>query len=869
MGKSLVIVESPAKAKTINKILGKDFVVRASMGHVRDLPERKLGVDIENGFEPEYVTIKGRQKVLTELSAEAKKADAVYLAPDPDREGEAIAWHLKMALAKSVSDEKLYRVTYNEITAPAIRAAFDNPSRIDMHRVDAQQARRVLDRIVGYQVSPLLWRRIRGSKSAGRVQSVALRLVCEREREVQNFEPVEYWNLGAKLRKEVDPHDPFPARLARINGEKAEVGNEETVNKILADLEKSRFLVSKIINRELSRKAPPPFITSTLQQAGSSAYGFAPNRTMRIAQTLYEGVDFGEGPVGLITYMRTDSVAISKSAQDDCRKFIGEKFGDDYVPAKPPTFKSRGSAQEAHEAVRPTDVTRTAEDLKSVLKPDELKLYEMIWKRLVASQMAPAKIAQRTIEIDASSKSSDADAGSYLFRATTSDVTFPGYMKVTGQDKKKAEKEGEEGEEVEKIPPLEEGESLERLDWIREQKFTQPPPRFSEASLVRALEENGVGRPSTYAQVLATIQSRDYVAREKRNLIPTELGMKVNDFLVGNLPQLFEVGFTAQMEEELDDIERGEKEWTGMLQGFYDSFQKWIEKTKEPAANPEEVTALLDLFGGVNKWAPPVKRGKRTYSDEEFVASVRKQLDEGKKEISGRQVDALIKLVARYREELPDDVGERVTKLGFGEVYKTATAPREPPRENSIKKLELLKAVTFEEPREVGKRTYDDSQFSSSLRDQVESGKRLSDNQLRYLDRLVLKYAEQVPGFEDIAKDLELNVEEAGPDNESGPVLELLGNISEWKPPVMRGKREWDDSKFFDSLKTQFEQKKSLSIKQRESLKKMCKRYADQIPDYQKYVETLGLPPPGAPKKAAKKKSKKSDDDSPEAESNL
>ena len=863
MAKNLVIVESPAKAKTINKLLGKDYAVLASMGHVRDLPPKKLGVEVEKGFEPEYVTIKSRQKVLKELLAAAKKAEAVYLAPDPDREGEAIAWHLQEALCKSIPREQFYRVTYNEITAPAIRSAFENPGRLDMHRVNAQQARRVLDRLVGYQVSPLLWRRIRGSKSAGRVQSVALRLVCEREQEILDFKPEEYWLLGANVRKLVDPKDPFAIRLARVSDEKPEIRGEDQARTILEDLERRRLRVAKIIERELRRKAPPPFITSTLQQAASSAFGFTPSRTMRIAQRLYEGVDFGDGPVGVITYMRTDSVSIAKVAQNECRAYVASTHGDDFIPAKPNVYKSRGSAQEAHEAVRPTEVARTPGQMGSYLKAEELKLYTLIWNRYVASQMSPARIAQKTFEIDAVLESGD-DSASYLFRASTSVVVFEGYMKVAGTTMAvgAGKKDDEEGE-TDKVPPLSEGEWLDRIDWIQEQKFTQPPARYSEASLVRALEENGVGRPSTYAQVLSTILDREYVSKEKRSLAPTELGVKVNEFLVGHLGSLFDIGFTAKMEESLDNIERGDLEWTGMLEEFYASFQKWLEESKGPAADPEALQGLLGLLGGVKEWAPPVKRGKRTYSDEKFVESIKKQDQDGKKAISMRQVEALIKLVARYRDQLPEDPAGKMDEWGLAEAYAKASAPVEPPREETIRKLDLLRPVTFDEPRTVGKRTYDDEKFSGSLREQAESGKRLSENQLRYLDRLVSKYAEQIPNFEQVAKELELSVEEAGPDNESGPILEALGKVQEWKPPVMRGKREWDDKKFFESLRDQFAGKKSLSIKQRASLKKMCVRYHEAIPDYQAVAKAFDMPLHPKKKAAAKKATKKATEKAP------
>ena len=854
MAKNLVIVESPAKAKTINRILGAEYEVRASMGHVRDLPEKKLGVNIEGGFAPEYVTIKGRQKVVKELRAAAKTAERIFLAPDPDREGEAIAWHLWTILSGLAEDDKFFRVTYNEITPSAIRAAFAHPNRIDMHLVDAQQARRVLDRIVGYQVSPLLWRRIRGSRSAGRVQSVALRLVCEREREIRAFVPEEYWVVGARVRKQVDPRDPFEVRLARINADKAELRNADEVSAVEADLAGRSLAVERIVDREVTRRPPPPFITSTLQQAASSACGYAPSRTMRVAQRLYEGMDFGQGPVGLITYMRTDSVAVAQSAREACRNFVAETFGQDYLPDQPNVYKSRGSAQEAHEAIRPTEPARTPEQLASVLKSEELKLYRLIWTRFVASQMAPARIAQRTYEIEARpDPAAGGAAARYLFRASTSVVRFPGYLKVAGKESSNGAN-GDGPDETAVVPELREGETLECLEWLKEQKFTQPPPRFTEASLVRALEENGVGRPSTYAQILSTIITRSYVDREKRALVPSELGMKVNEFLVAHLGELFDVGFTARMEELLDDIERGEVEWSGMLADFYGKFQGWVEQAVGPAADGNAVRTLLDLLSAVQEWAEPVKRGKRTYSDEAFVASVCKQLEEGKKAISGRQVDALVGLIAKYRGQFETDPAEILEGLGLGEAYRTAAAPKEPPRIETLRKLDLLQEVTFEPPRTVRQRTYDDREFCGSLRKQVEAGRRLSLNQVRFLDRLLLKYAGQIPDFEAIAGELGLSAADAGPDTESEPLLGLLLGVEHWQPPAQRGRREWDDRKFYESLRRQFEQKKALSVKQRASLKKLCARYAGQIPDYEAAMNRHGLPPP-ARKRSARRPS--------------
>ena len=835
MSKKLVIVESPAKAKTINKILGQDFVVKASMGHVRDLPERDLGIDIANGFKPQYVNIKTRGQVVRDLQGAAKDAEAIYLAPDPDREGEAIAWHLMNLLKGKGSADRFYRVTYNEITKPAILKAFGNPGHIDQNKVDSQQARRVLDRIVGYKVSPLLWRRVKGAISAGRVQSVALRLVCEREKLVLDFKPEEFWLLGAKVCKRVDPRDPFAIRLAKINGEKPEVKTADRANEVRADLEGRELRVSNIIQREIFKKAMPPYITSSLQQAGSSFHGFAPAYTMKIAQKLYEGVDFGEGPVGLITYMRTDSVAISKEAQETCRQFVTTTYGPEYLPEKPNFFKSNSAAQEAHEAIRPTDVSRTPDQLTSVLQPDELKLYKLIWQRFVASQMAPAKIAQRTVEVDAVPPAGKTTT--YLFRATASDVVFPGYMKVTGYEEKKKD---ENGDEVEQLPPLATGESLDCLEWLSQQKFTQPPPRYTEASLVKALEENGIGRPSTYAQILATLLQRKYVEKEKRALKPTELGFNVYTFLVTNLGELFDVKFTAGMETSLDEIEKGSIEWVAMMDQFYKTFLVWMEKAKGPPADPAAVKKMLELLDVVKEWGPETKRGKRTYSDKLFVESIKKQLESGKA-VSERQIDALKKIACRYKGQLPD-FEQRAPEFGITAAFEAECKPPEPPGPATFKKLDLLKTIQFKEARKIGKKVYDDKVFSESLRKQVEGGRGLSVNQIRYLDRLVMKYGEQIPGFEALSAELGLGAEETADDQESGPLLEVLKNIKEWKPAVTRGKREWDDQKFFDSLRRQFEQKKQLSDRQRISLKKLASRYSAQIPEYEQVREKFNLP---------------------------
>ena len=843
MSTNLVIVESPAKAKSINKILGRDYTVRASLGHVRDLPQKKLAVDVKNGFEPEYELIPGRKKTVQELKAVAKQAEKIYLAPDPDREGEAIAWHLMYALGgKRPDTDRFYRVTYNEITPAAIRRAFAQPTRIDTNRVDAQQARRVLDRLVGYQVSPLLWRRIKGGSSAGRVQSVALRLICEREAEIRRFTPQEYWVFGARVAKRVEPVDPFLIRLAKINAADPAIANQEQADEVRADLNQRELVVAHVIEREVNRRTRPPFITSTLQQAASSALRFTPSRTMSIAQKLYEGVDFGDGSVGLITYMRTDSPAIAKDAQDQCRQYIAQQFGADYVPANPNLFRSRSGAQEAHEAIRPTDVERTPEAMAKHLKPEELKLYRLIWKQFVASQMAPARIAQRTVEFtaelpdgatSASTLQQEGAPWTYLFRATASDILFPGFMKVTGEDQKKAKAKSSEGgdddkddtDEPQALPPLTQGEVVDCQEWLVDQKFTKPPPRYSEASLVRTLEENGVGRPSTYAQIIQTLYARKYVEREKGSLRPTEPGEQVSQFLVSHLDALFDVQFTAKMEQELDAVEDGKVEWTAMMERFYERFQQWLKQAKGPDADQEIAARLLNYVEQVAEWAPPVKRGKTTYSDEKFVASVRQQLEAGEKKLTMRQVEALLKLAHKYREQLPNP-DQVATELGLGDLFKQISSPAAAPRKSTEEKLAALQAVNFDEPRKVGTRTYDDQVFCASLREQVEGGKRLSPNQLKYLDRLLQKYQSQIPDFTERAAAWGLGKEEAVAPEQISALLNQLAQVTEWRAPTKRGKREWSDEAFYQSLARQFKEKGLLSPKQFAALQKMAARYA-------------------------------------------
>ncbi|MEE8298985.1 MAG: type I DNA topoisomerase [Thermodesulfobacteriota bacterium] len=570
MSKSLIIVESPAKAKTIKKYLGEDFNVEASSGHLIDLPTSKLGVDIDNNFNPEYVVIRGKAKYLDKLKKAAKNADKVYLASDPDREGEAIAWHIANEL--NIWD-KSRRVLIHEITKSAVKKSIENPTDLSQNRFEAQQARRVLDRLVGYQVSPLLWRKVRKGLSAGRVQSVALRLVVEREREIEAFKPREYWSIESELKRTEDEiTDSFVASLAKFEGEKVEISKEEQSNHILDSVKNGDFIVSSVDRKDKKRNALPPFITSTLQQEASRKIRFGTKKTMSIAQKLYEGIELGEeGPVGLITYMRTDSVRVSNDALVEARSYIKENYGDQYLPATPNTFKVKKSAQDAHEAIRPTFVNKIPDSIKEFLSDDENKLYKLIWQRFLASQMNPIIYDQTTLEIE---------AGKGTFRATGSIIKFPGFSAVYLEGKEE-EEEAKEKDEMRKLPDVSVGDKLDLINLEGKQHFTQPPPRFSESSLVKELEEKGIGRPSTYASIISTIQDREYVLREKNRLSPTVLGRTVNDLLIQGFPEIMDVQFTADMEEKLDDVEDGNVNWVELLRGFYDGFADRLDKAQE------------------------------------------------------------------------------------------------------------------------------------------------------------------------------------------------------------------------------------------------------------------------------------------------
>lgn len=578
--RKMVIVESPAKARTVGRFLGSGYAVEPSVGHVRDLPSNRMGVDIENDFEPRYVIPVKKKEVVKRLQAKAQEASELYLATDPDREGEAIAWHLAAVLERQSRGIPLHRVEFHEITQEAIARAFDHPRQIDQLRVDSQQARRILDRVVGYTLSPLLRDKMgRKGLSAGRVQSVALRLVCEREREIQAFVSVEYWSIEAELAKQQPPghanHDSsFIARLVKIRGQDPDLEHEADAQAIVADLAGAVYVVYKVTRRERRRNPAPPFMTSTLQQEASRRLRFTAQRTMAVAQALYEGQDLGDGErVGLITYMRTDSVHVAESAQLEARELIQERFGPEYLPPQPPQYRTRAkSAQEAHEAIRPTSVRRHPDAVKPYLSRAELQLYTLVWQRFVASQMAPAILDQTSVDILAGRQGEEMP---YLFRATGSVIKFPGFLQVYEEGREEDEQDQEEGQGI-RLPPLTKEEGLLLLQLLPKQHFTQPPPRYSEATLIRALEEYGVGRPSTYAPIVGTIQKRGYVERIEKKLVPTGLGFTVNDLLVEFFQDIVNVGFTAEMEDRLDRIATGEQAWVLMLQEFYSPFAQAV-----------------------------------------------------------------------------------------------------------------------------------------------------------------------------------------------------------------------------------------------------------------------------------------------------
>ena len=826
-----MIVESPAKAKTIGKYLGGDFTVMSSVGHVRDLPKKGLSIKIEPvegtenrwTFTPRYEVSAEKKKVVDELRKAARAADEVFLAPDPDREGEAIAWHLSQVLDDVTKGKPVRRVTYNEITKGAVRAAVENPGEIDLARVDAQQARRILDRLVGFKVSPLLWKNLQYgySLSAGRVQSAALRLLVEREREIAAFNPVAYWVLGVEASKGTK-ETAFIAKLARLDDEKPEVHSQEQAATLVDDLDGAGLRVAYVKQQPKTRHPYPPFTTSTLQQAASSVCGFSPHRTMSIAQKLYEA--------GLITYMRTDSVNVAAVAREAAKELISSEFGAAFVPEKPNFYKSKSGAQEAHEAIRPTDVRM--HPAEAGLDAASTKLYDLIWRRFVASQMAEARLVQTTVGLEAEK---DCLRHSYLFTASTATVEFEGFlavMKAAPKKAKAAEDADEESDEVKSLPPLAEGEALTPVRWLSDRKETKPPPRYSEASLVKALEENGVGRPSTYAQTIEVLVDRQYATREARQLVPTQRGMDVNDWLVKKIEPLFNVGYTAKMEGELDKVEEGAERGDDMLSDFYRQFTAWVRDAQEPPPPTEKFTALFELLDEVKTWRPPMTIGKRTFGDREFVESVRQQLAEGKMPVSEKQLQALVKVAVAYRDQIRD--GEmRLVDLGYGpEIDRVKNAPSD----------ELVKWC-FQTIDRIGGLTK--NPFLNSLREQVDRGRVLSAKQFAILARSVgenagalddadqvrARLAPYVPGGFEIAP-----VDPAVPD-----LLALLETVKEWKEPVRRGRRVYNDYEFVSSLRDQYARRSSLSPRQVLALRRVCVNYRDQIPTFEEVADRLGL----------------------------
>jgi DNA topoisomerase I len=832
--KNLVIVESPAKARSIGRILGSDYILMASMGHVRDLPQKTLGVDVKKNFKPEYKNTKSA--IIKDLTAAAKNADIIYLATDPDREGEAIAWHLQELLKKK-TDGKFERVEFHEITKTAIKKAFESTSDINKNLVDSQQARRILDRLVGYQVSPLLWSQVKRNISAGRVQSVALRIVCEREREILSFTPKEYWNFAADLLWKNESDKLFTTKLVLVNNKKVDITNKKLADEIYNTIKAEKSLTVKSSKTEKVKKhAPPPFITSTLQQAAGSALRFPANKTMQIAQQLYEGMDLGNNDIsGLITYMRTDSFTISKDAQEQCRSYIKDNYGNEYVPNKPNRYKNKSTAQEAHEAIRPTDISRTPKSLLAKLSKDQFSLYLLIWKRFLASQMISADISKSTVD-----SATKINSNEYVFRAISTTTVFPGFTKIletVAQENNKKDKPNF-------LYMIKEGDSCALDSLSHEQKFTEPPPRYTEPSLIKELEANGIGRPSTYATIVNTIQNRKYVLKEKGKLIPEELGFKVNDYLIKTLPDLFNIGFTAEMENILDKIEAGNEDWTHMLKDFYDYFSQWLQNAKYSSAPDEgKVTNLFSLLGKIKEWAPAEKVGARTYNDQRFYSSIVKQHEKNKK-LTSKQWESLLKLILKYEDQL-SELASLSDKYGFSselsdlkEDIRIKDIEKAKNKEelsgklkNYITALDLCKKIEFDKEN-----SFDEGSFIESLSGQVDSGRNLSPKQLYVLKKIGITNKDKMINFSLFADSLEINESELNTiisassiDDEKKEEIEklikVLDALDSWDEPTQKGKRKYDDKSFYTSLKKQFEGKKNLSPKQYYALKKLVSKY--------------------------------------------
>ena len=829
-----MIVESPAKAKTVGKYLGREFVVKSSVGHIRDLPKEngaiKITPDGENHwhFVPSYEISEGKQKVVSELKAALKGADEVYLASDPDREGEAIAWHLKEVLEPYAGGKPFHRVTYNEITKSAVTKAVAEPRDIDMPRVDAQQARRILDRIVGYKVSPLRWKFIQCANnrtlSAGRVQSVALRLIVERQREIDAFTPVTFYLLGVEAKKRGGRSEEFTAKLARYDGEKPNIKDRSSADNMLLDLAGADLEVVDLKAQPKTRHTLPPFTTSTLQQAASSVLGISPGKTMKLAQSLYEE--------GQITYMRTDSVSVSEQARAAAKSFITSEYGAEYYPDKPNFFKSKETAQGAHEAIRPTDVTLSPE--RFGLDTPEQRLYGLIWSRFVASQMADAKTTLRTVSLE---PRKPAMAHTYLFTASATEIDFEGFLKVMKISLRKRkvasdEEVDDESDEVAKLPALAVGESLEAVRWLADEKKTKGPSHYSEASLIKALEENGVGRPSTYAQTIETLKTREYAKTEKRKLVPLERGILVSDWLTKKLDSLFSVGYTAEMEAELDKVEEKGEPMDAMLSDFYAKFLTDVAACAEPAPDREKFDEVFALLDNVKVWKEPKKVGRRVYDDKAFVESVREQAESGDRPLSAKQLEYLVRMALLYADQIPG-VEKKMKDLGLAGNAVVRGEKADP---------EVVK-YCFELMDRIGGMTR--NPFLKSLREQVDHGRGLSPKQLSILAKAVGENAGSLPDCDAVRERLSPYVQGGFTTMPSDPVvprlLEIMKGIETWREPIKKGRRHYDDKAFVESLMTQFQRRHSLSPRQTMALKRVVVAYRSQIPDYDAKAEELGL----------------------------
>ncbi len=830
-GTKLFIVESPAKAKTVGKYLGEEYTVMSSVGHIRDLPtdNRAIKIDMQGegswSFTPAYVVSKGKEKVVEALSSAVSRADEIYLASDPDREGEAIAWHLKEVLRDKAGDKPFMRVTYNEITKSAVLSALEEPRDVCMPCVDAQQARRILDRIVGYKVSPLLWKHIacpnNRTLSAGRVQSVALRLIVERQREIDSFVPEKYFLMGIEAKKRDGQSESFIAKLSRFDGEKPNIRDSQAADNILLDLSEAELEVSDIKFQPKTRRAMPPFTTSSLQQAASSVLSFSPGKTMKLAQALYEK--------GVVTYIRTDSVAVSAQARDAAKSFIVEKYGSEFYPSSPNVFSSRSTAQGAHEAIRPTDVTLLPGDAQ--LEASEAKLYDLIWRRFLASQMADAKTTVKTVCLEARKP---ALAHSYLFTASATEINFEGFLKVINLSLKKKranDEEDDDSDEVKSLPDFQKGERLDVVRYIADEKQTKGPSHYSEASLIRALEENGVGRPSTYAQTIETLKAREYAKTEKRKLVPLERGILVSDYLTKKLDSLFNVGYTAEMEAELDKVEEQGVSKDAMLSVFYSKFLKEIEACSEPAPDMSKFEFVFSLLESVTEWKEPKKVGRRVYDDKAFVESVRKQAEEGKP-LSVRQLEFLVRMAMMYASQIPS-VEERLKEAGLFAAKQSQSEKADP---------EMVK-YCFDIMDKIGGMLK--NPFLKSLRDQYDRSRGLSPKQFAVLSRAVGENASQLEDCAEIRAKLAPYVPGGFSSAESNPVaqglLDLVATVTEWRPKIKKGSRVYDDKSFVESLAEQFERRHTLSTRQLMALKRVVVAYKDKIPGFAEKAPELGI----------------------------